>query len=699
MTRNEMKRSAPKRVATVAADSQGPQSRPLRRQDWIFALALAAFTMLAYLPAWDGQLLWDDSGHVTKPELRSVAGLKRIWIEPGATQQYYPLLHTSFWIAQRLWGDSLVGYHLLSLVLHVLSALLLFRLLRKLEIPGAPLAAALFALHPVQVESVAWISELKNTLSAFLCLSAALIYLRYRVQVVLRRRSTLYAMALGVFALGLLSKTTIATLPAALLVTFWWKRGELSWKRDALPLLPFIALGALSGIVTAWVERAFIGATGADFGFSVVERTLIAGRAFWFYLGKLVWPQDLTFIYPRWDINQAIWWQYLFPLSALGLIFVLWLLRRRSRGPLAACLVFGGTLFPALGFFNVYPFIYSFVADHFQYLACIAPFTLSAAAIANGLGRIKRWEPRMTQCLALALLAALGVATWQQSKMYANPEKLWTTTLERNPGCWMAFDNLGVLWREQGKRDKAFHCFQSALRLKPDDYTAHDNLGLEFYARGMTDQALAHLKEALRIAPYDAPSYCNLGMILQEQGNVDAAIDNYRKAIHFKPSHQAAHFNLGMALLQKGRPDAAMSHFEICLQSKPDDAEAEYRLGFSLQEQGRTAAAILHYRRSLEILPGYRDAAVNLGRLLFRTDQFSDAIVVIEKVVSSNPPAADTPDLLATLSTAYARAGRYDSALGAAAQALSLPQTASNPPLANALRKQIELYRMHAFMR
>jgi protein O-mannosyl-transferase len=357
------------------------------QQDWFFGLALFVITTLVYMPVWNGQPIWDDNGHLTKPELQSVAGLKRIWIEPGATQQYYPLVHTFFWIAHRLWGNWPYGYHFLSILLHVLSAMLMLRILRQLEIPGARLATALFALHPIQVESVAWISELKNTLSGVFYLSAGLIYLRFRSQTNGRRQSTLYAFALGLFVLGLLSKSVIATLPAALLVVFWWKRGELSWKGDFIPLIPFFAFGAASGAVTALVERKFIGAEGADFEFSVLERVLIAGRAFWFYLGKLVWPKDLIFIYPRWHINQTVWWQYLFPLAALGLLLALWLLRRRWRGPLAAFLLYGGTLFPALGFVNVYPFLYSFVADHFQYLACVAPLTLAAAVIATSISR------------------------------------------------------------------------------------------------------------------------------------------------------------------------------------------------------------------------------------------------------------------------------------------------------------------------
>ncbi len=357
---------------------------------WLFGLLLCGATAAAYYPAWFGEPLWDDEAHLTRPALQSLGGLLRIWTEPGATQQYYPLVHTAFWIQARLWGAAMLPYHLVNISLHVAAALLFLRLLVRLQIPGAWLAAALFALHPIQVESVAWISELKNTLSTVFALGAALAYLRFAET---RRRSA-YAAAAVLFLLGLLSKTVIATVPAALLVILWWRDGRISWKRDVVPLLPFFGLGLAAGLFTAWMERTSIGAEGASFDFSMVERGLIAGRAFWFYLAKLFWPARLTFIYPRWEISSTAWWQYLFPAAALGLLALLFVYRRRHRGPLAGALLFGGLLFPAIGFVNVYPFLYSFVADHFQYFASLAIFAVAAAILTIACRRLfpgTRW--------------------------------------------------------------------------------------------------------------------------------------------------------------------------------------------------------------------------------------------------------------------------------------------------------------------
>src|SRR5256886_7362788 len=305
---------------------------------WLFSLALIALTALAYLPAWNGKPIWDDNAHITKPELRSISGLVRIWTEPGATQQYYPLAHSIFWIEHALWGDAVLPYHLVNILLHGLSAFLLYRILRRLEISGAWLAAALFALHPVQAESVAWISELKNTLSGLFFLSAAFTYLKFDEA----RRGSLSAAALILFLASLLCKTAVAPLPAVLLVVFWWKRGSISWKRDVRPLLPFFALGIGAGLFTAWVEQTFVGAQGSAFQLSILQRCLIAGRDFWFYLFKLFWPAKLTFIYPRWRIDSGVWWQYLFPVAALIVLAALWKLRTRWRGPFAAALIFLG---------------------------------------------------------------------------------------------------------------------------------------------------------------------------------------------------------------------------------------------------------------------------------------------------------------------------------------------------------------------
>ncbi len=245
----------------------------------------------------------------------------------GATLQYYPVLHSAFWIEHRLWGDSTLAYHMMNLLLHAAVALLAALILRRLKVPGAYLAAAIFALHPINVESAAWISEQKNTLSGAFYLGAMLAILRFDET----RKLAWYAGSLALFLLAVLTKTVTATLPGALLVILWWQRGRLEWKRDVVPLVPWFVLGAGGGLITAWWELQINACVGPDFAFTPIERCLIAGRTVWFLLGKLFWPSELAFSYPRWQIDAGIGWQYVFPLGAAALLVVLWAMRRFAR--------------------------------------------------------------------------------------------------------------------------------------------------------------------------------------------------------------------------------------------------------------------------------------------------------------------------------------------------------------------------------
>jgi hypothetical protein len=349
---------------------------------------LLAVVIAAHFPASRNAFIWDDDSYLTGNALvQAPDGLGKIWFEPSASPQYYPLVFSTFWLEHRLWGLNPSGYHWVNILLHAGATVLLWVALLRLSVPGAWLAALLFGIHPVHVESVAWIAERKNVLSGFLYLGAFLACLRvFRLDgrsganagEEFDRRA--YASALVLFAGALLSKTVTATLPLAVAIVYWWKRGRFDgpkfWKR----LAPFLLLGAVAGGTTAWLEVIHVGARGADWSLSAMDRILVAGRAVWFYAGKIVWPADLMFVYPRWRIDSGNPLQYIPPLGAAALVLLLWRWKDRlGRGPLAAACYFGVTLAPALGFLNVYPMRYSFVADHFQYLASIGVLTLVAA--------------------------------------------------------------------------------------------------------------------------------------------------------------------------------------------------------------------------------------------------------------------------------------------------------------------------------
>jgi Tfp pilus assembly protein PilF len=527
----------------------------LRNRDALFGLLLLLATLAAYYPAWNGRPIWDDDGHITAPELRSIAGLGHIWTKLGATQQYYPLVHTAFWVEHRLWGDAPFGYHLLNIMLHALSALLLYKILRRLAIPGAWFAAALFALHPIEVESVAWISELKNCLSGVFFFAAVYSYLRFDDT----RAKNLYFGALCLFVLGLMAKTAIAPMPAALLVILWWKRGRsgrLSWKKDLAPLLPFIIAGISFGLFTSWVERTFIIAKeDINFHYSLIGRCLIAGRAFWFYPGKLLFPHNLAFSYARWNVQPAAPWQYLFPVCAAALAYALWYYRSVSKAPAAAAGYYFTMLFPALGFFVLYPFRYSFVADHFQYLAGVGPIVLTAALSTRALSRITGRMAIARSIVPLATLLVLSGLTFRQSGMYANAETLYTTTIRRNPSCWMAWNSLGTGYMNAGRMADAVGCFQRSLEINPDDYAACNNLGATLTSVGRPGEAIAPLRDAVARQPGNYAAWCNLGNAFRKCHRLDEAAASYRTAVDLDSSDITVLNNLCDILMAIRRPD------------------------------------------------------------------------------------------------------------------------------------------------
>ena len=655
-----MNRASPP-PASLKAGNPTPADVQFRRDGWI-ALLLAALLFIAYQPAWHGKPIWDDDAHLTREALRSWSGLGRIWVDLSATQQYYPITHSVFWIQSHLWGDAFFGYHALNLLLHALSAWLLVRIFRRLELRGGWLAAALWALHPVQVESVAWMTELKNTLSGVFYLGSALLYLRYDAAA--KRSAAGYLAALGLFLLGLWSKSVIATLPAALLLIFYWKRGRIT-VRDIRPLLPFFGLGIASGLFTAWVERTYIGAEGSGFHLSWLERCLVAGRAFWFYLGKLAWPGHLVFVYPRWEISAAEGWEFVPPLLVLLLLAVLFSQRTRwGRGPLVAVLYFAGTLFPALGFINVYPFRYSWVADHFQYLASIGPCALVAAGYVWVVHRFRPFAVAMG-----LLLAGFAGLTFRQSAMYSDIETLWRTTIAKNPQCWMAHNNLGIALGARGLTREAMAEFREAIRIYPAYAEARNNLGLALINQGEVAEAIALFEEAARLDPANAGTHNNLGNAYFQSRRMEEAVAHYREALRLNPLLADAHANLGLALLRLGKMEESLACFDAALRINPANADTRSNLGLALTRLGRTEEGIVQYRTALQINPNHGDAHGNLGLALLQLGCAQEAQPYLVAGLDANPAHAE---LHASLSLLLLQQGRSQEAIDHARKALEI---------------------------
>jgi tetratricopeptide (TPR) repeat protein len=672
----------------------------------IFAAAL-----LVYWPALRGGMIWDDGAYMTRQELVSAHGLARIWTELGATEQYYPLLHSAFWVEHRLWGDATLGYHLLNVVLHAGSACLLMLILRRLAVPGAWIAGLIFAVHPVGVESVAWITEQKNTLSTLFYLLAMLAYLRFDRD----RGPRWYLLASGLFLLALLTKTVTATLPAALGVIFWWQRGSLSWKRDIVPLLPWLAVGAAAGLFSGWVERTYIGAHGAAYDLSGVQRILVAGRAAWFYLGKLLWPADILFTYPHWVVDSGVWRQYVYPLAMAGLVLALWLARGWSRAPLAALLFFLGSLVPTIGFLTVYAFIFSYVADHWQYLPSLGVIALAGAGWS-------RWT-RSSPVVAVLVLGILGTLTWRQSRYYRDGPTLYAATLQRNPAAWRiraewadillaqgrlepaeahyrqvlavnpdyseSRNNLGHIYLKMGRLPEAIAQFRETLRLRPDATDAHVNLGAALSQMGRYPEAIAEFETALKLAPDSAGTHINLGNALSQVGRLPEAIVHYRRAVFLQPQSADAHINLANALARAGALSEALEHYEAALRLEPDLVDGRYDWALALAQAGRLPEAVIQLERATalaperaylwnqrgvvlaetgrlteaetcllqaeKLAPGSADAEANLGQVLLQDHQPREAIGHLENALRLDPGLSA---LRPSLDRARALAGR-----------------------------------------
>ena len=591
-------------------------SFPSRSRDLGAGVLLFAVALLAYFPALKGGFIWDDDGYVTRQAFRSLHGLWRIWFDVGATEGYYPLMHTAFWVEHRLWGDAPLGYHLVNVLLHATAACLLAAVLRQFWagrfLPW--LAAFLFALHPVCVESVAWISEQKNVLSLVFYLLAALAYLRWRSEDGPGRPRALYGWASLFFVLALLSKTVTATLPAGLLLVLWWRRGRLSWRQDVRPLIPWFVVGAGAGLFSGWVERVYFGAEGGAFDLSLLQRGLLAGRILWFYLGKLVWPANLIFIYPRWHIDAGEAWQCLFPAAAIAAAVALFVLRRRARGLFVAYFFFVGTLFPTIGLFNIYGFVFSYVADHWQYLPSLGMFVFAAGAWGRWQGSAA--TPAVPRGAAALVLAVLGVLTWRQCGLYNDMESFYTQTIAKNPACWLGHNNLGNLLRREGRVPEAIAHFHEALRLNPGLADAHNNLGIALAESGQAPEALAEFQRAVALKPDFTKAHTNLSNAFRMSGRLPEAIAEGEAAVRLAPDYAGAQDNLGVALADAGRLPEAIAHYREAVRLDPDFAEAHYGLGIALAETGQVASAVREFQRTIELKPGFAEAHDNLGQIL-----------------------------------------------------------------------------------
>jgi tetratricopeptide (TPR) repeat protein len=620
-----------------------------------------ALVFVTYARVLHAGFIWDDEMHVTaNPAIIGPQGLADIWTSRAA--RYFPLTLTTFWIEHALWGLSPLPYHAVNILMHAACAVVLWRALGSLGVRGAWLGAALWALHPVQAETVAWVTELKNTQSCLFYLLSVLFFARWSKAAggePPERRPWTYALALVSAAMAMASKSSTVVLPVVLLLCAWWTDRRWRW-RTLAAVTPIFLMSLASSALSMWTQR-LEGAGEKAWSRNLPERVAVAGKVVWFYLGKLLWPHPLTFIYPRWQVDWTHLASYLPAAAAFGILLILWWYRNRWPRPVFfAYAYFLVALVPVLGLVEQFFWRYSFVGDHFQYLASIGPLALAAAGIVTVLGPPSKGPTVIGALVCGALLSVLAVSSARQCPKYHDSESLWRSTIAENPGAWMAENNLGADLVEAGRIDEAVVVLQLSLESQPNNAGAHSNLGAGLLQLGRAPEALVHYRKALELDPQSSAAQAGFGSALLQLGRVEEAIPVLEGAVQANPGFARARISLGTAYLQEGRADKAVAQFSGALSADPRNPEAITDLGTAYIQEGQLDLARAQFEKSLGINPRDPTALTDLGNVLMQEGRVDEAIASYQKSLAAEPNSAATHN---NLGYALSQSGRLGEAV------------------------------------
>ena len=686
-------------------------------------------TLIIYAPALTAGFIWDDDIHFTANEaVRRWRGIVDIWTSRAAV--YYPLVLTTGWTLHKVVGFHPGVFHAVTLGLHIANALLLVVLLKRFRIPGAWVAGFLFAWHPMQVESVAWITELKNTQSAFFLFLSLLALHRSgfftRAEPDDKTGRRWHAAAVALFALALLSKPSVVMIPVALLAVVWWKRGIRRWM-DVDALFPFFMLALLASGWTVWEQRYSSGAVGFEWSQGFVERLALSGQIFWFYLRHVIFPYPVMFLYPQWPIETGRLIAWLPLAAALGAGGIaLWKARSWARYPGLVLFWFAVLLFPVMGFFNVYFMRYAWVADHFVYLPIIS--------ICAGAGAAWAWLAGRQRGAALALAAlVLGWCGWsshQHARTFRDPETLWTAAIEANPNAWMALNNLGLMYAGRGQFTEAERQYEAALASNPRHYEAMHNLGLLRLAETNATAALTYFDQAIALRPDLFIASLNRGKALEQLGKYDEAFVSYERSVELHPPLEAGYVSIALLAEKIGDAKRAVDAYERLLFRKnaaPEqiggflferayhvhqqgDTETALALvqaarqrasnlpdihlleGMMREERGELDLAEKSYRIALSLRADWGAVLVRLSRILAAHPdpaqrRPSEALIMTEGMVKSG--GHEVAEIIEAHAMALAAAGRYGDAIRTQHRAIQL---AATPEAADIMNQRLHLY-------
>jgi len=589
-------------------------SHGFSRWDALALVTLGLLVIVSYLPAmlWGG-FVWDDNLCIKVDPVREVSGLWQIWFSPSDIEEekhYWPLVYTTFWLEHKLWGFAPAGYHIVNVLLHLANTLLLWHLVRRLAVPGAWMVAAVFAVHPLHVESVAWIIERKDVLSALFYLAAVLAWMRFVEQ----PRRGWYVCSLALYAAGLLSKSIVITLPVALLIWHWWQQSRVT-STDLLRLVPF---GVIGLAITVGDLSFYWSRTDESLDYSLIERMLIATRALWFYVGKLLWPSELAVIYPLWDIRVAdpLAWGYL--IAAVALALVLWYFRPQlGRGPLAGVLFFVITLSPVLGFVDYTYMQYAFVADRFQYLAGIGVMTVVIGAATYGIRGLSDLWQKGTWVVAAVTIVVLGLLTWRQAGIWRDDETHLSHIIASNPQAWNAYSNLGAVLFKQGRFEEAETHLRHAIALNPQDADAFRQLIEVLIPQGHYEEAIYLIAQATALAQTQiAELHFLMGQKAQENGQPEIAAGCYMRTIEVNPHHAEALHRFASLRTDQRHYDEALQLFQRLIAIDPSDAVAHGNMGAVLFYLGRSDEAMKSFDQALSLNPNLENTRANREAVL-----------------------------------------------------------------------------------
>ena len=618
-------------------------------RSWLPRVSLIfGLTLWIYWPALNGDFIWDDGWYLTNnPLVQDLNGLWKFWFQPGTWVEYYPIQETVQWVQWQLWGKETLGYHLTNLFLHLVSALLVWRLLAKFGLRFAWLGGLIFAVHPVQVESVAYISELKNTLSLPFFLLAMGRWIDFDEH----RRKQDYQWALFLFVVAMLCKISMAPFPLIILLYAWWKHGRVE-RKDLVASAPFFVVSLVLGYATVWagstyvqVNHAIVPETPLSGLFSRIEAVGLDATV---YFARCFLPGEVMLVYPQWPLHSDSVVQYLPWLVFAGTMGLLWSKRRTwGRHALLGLGFFLLMLLPFLGFIAVSYMNFIWVLDHLLYLPIIGLIGLFVA-FCEGL---RAQIPTSFRPLATGLFALIvALMAWQShafAELFVNEETLWTYVLQRNPTVWIAHDDLGVKLVERKRYDEAIVQLQDALALRPNYWDGYFNLGIAYDKLGRETEAEPYFRKALSLNPNNPDIYLNLGEMLRRQGHLAEAESLFRQGLKIEPDNEALCINLGGMLFQSGRADEAISLYEQAVAVSPKFAQLQYNLGTVLLQTGDVPKAADHLATAVELDPKLAPAHASLGVALARGRHFPEAIDEFQAALAIGPDSAEIRDNLA----------------------------------------------------